>query len=55
MSEENWNQKPLPLLRLLQESNHRPLKSPGKGSSQISSNEKENIQVLTKLKDKRFV
>ena len=57
-SEENWSfsQKPLPVLRLLQESsNGRPLKSPGKSLGQISANDKENYPVLTKIRDIRYV
>ena len=47
----SFSQKPLPLLRLLHESNGgRPLKSPGK----IAANEKENYPVLTKIRDKRY-
>ncbi len=59
-SEESWSfsQKPLPVLRLLQESsNGRPLKSPGKSLGQISANDKENYPVLslTKIRDIRYV
>jgi len=57
-SEESWSfsQKPLPVLRLLQESsNGRPLKSPGKSLGQISANDKENYPVLTKIRDIRYL